>query len=178
MTLNHNWLTEKARAEYVDIKGIGIVAVAPLKKDELIAVWGGSIITGAELNDIVERRGSDFQYPVQIAEGFWIGPRSQDELDYAEFFNHSCDPNAGIKGQVILVAMRDIEIGEEITFDYAMAETEEIEMECKCGSSRCRGVITSDDWKDPELQLRYKGYLSLHVQQKVKSLRRRTLTLP
>jgi hypothetical protein len=41
----------------------------------------------------------------------------------ANYTNHSCDPNAGFGSSPIsLVAMRDVQVGEEITFDYAMSE--------------------------------------------------------
>ena len=50
--------------------------------------------------------------------------------------NHSCDPNCGIVGAVLLVAMRDIEPGDEICFDYAMTDTDDYdEFECTCGTA-------------------------------------------
>jgi len=36
------------------------------------------------------------------------------------FLNHSCEPNVGILGQIIFVAMRNIDSGEELTIDYAL----------------------------------------------------------
>ena len=42
----------------------------------------------------------------------------------ASRINHSCDPNCQLatsafhSGQVTAIALRDIEIGEQITFDY------------------------------------------------------------
>jgi hypothetical protein len=36
------------------------------------------------------------------------------------FINHSCDPNVGFAGDIVLVAMRDIRQGEELTADYAL----------------------------------------------------------
>lgn len=62
--------------------------------------------------------------------------------------NHSCDPNCGLQnnelGGYSIVAMRNIEKNEEITWDYAMSEWESIALEsqkCKCGSLYCRGSI-------------------------------------
>lgn len=66
--------------------------------------------------------------------------------------NHSCNPNCGIKvnatGAHDFVAIRDIPIAEEITFDYAMRNytVEHFPPECKCGAKQCRGKITG--WKD------------------------------
>jgi len=68
-----------------------------------------------------------------------------------------------------MVSMRDIAVGEEITFDYAMSdvrpEEEEWEdMTCLCNSDKCRRTITGQDWKLLELQQRYAGFFSRYVQ--------------
>lgn len=66
--------------------------------------------------------------------------------------NHSCEPNCGIRvnpsGAHDLIAIRDIDIDEEITFDYAMRNytVEHFNIQCQCGSVECRGKITG--WKD------------------------------
>lgn len=56
----------------------------------------------------------------------------------------------------LYIAFRDIEVGEEITYDYATTETQFDRIpKCACGSARCRGAITSQDWRLTELQQRY-----------------------
>ena len=61
------------------------------------------------------------------------------------FTNHSCDPNSGIKADGIgrpgLYARRAITAGEEITWDYAMSESEFAAIACSCGAKNCRGVV-------------------------------------
>ena len=65
--------------------------------------------------------------------------------------NHSCDPDCGIKvnetGAHDFVAIKDISINEEITFDYAMRNYNVgyFPKQCVCGSKKCRGKITG--WK-------------------------------
>jgi len=109
---------------------------------------------------------------MQIEERFVLGPAGTEPED-TDFFNHSCDPNCGFKGQVFLVAMRDIRAGEEVTFDYCMTVSASVgsdmvfEMDCACGSPHCRKRITELDWMMPELQLRYKGYFSPYIQDKI-----------
>ena len=71
--------------------------------------------------------------------------------------NHSCDPNLGLRGQIVFVSLRDIETDEELTFDYAMTDDEHYEMRCDCGSARCRGTVTGKDWLRMELQEKYSG---------------------
>ncbi|MFQ5735960.1 MAG: SET domain-containing protein-lysine N-methyltransferase [Thermodesulfobacteriota bacterium] len=66
--------------------------------------------------------------------------------------NHCCDPNCGIRvnetGAHDFVAIRDIIVDEEVTFDYAMRNygVAYFPKECICGSEKCRGRITG--WKD------------------------------
>jgi uncharacterized protein len=85
--------------------------------------------------------------------------------------NHSCEPNLGLQGQVVYVAMRDIGTDEELTFDYAMNDDEFYEMNCRCGSQSCRGIITGLDWRKPEIQKKYDGYLSWFIQRRIDVLR-------
>ncbi len=73
--------------------------------------------------------------------------------------NHSCDPNLWWSGDA-LVAMRDIGVGEELTYDYATGTTggplpAGFLLRCNCGSTRCRGMVEPDDWRIGELRRRY-----------------------
>lgn len=67
------------------------------------------------------------------------------------YWNHSCNPNCCVRtrtdGMPMLVAMKDIKPGEEITFSYYMTEfawsagADENSIECKCGGADCQGHI-------------------------------------
>jgi hypothetical protein len=58
------------------------------------------------------------------------------------FVNHSCNPNAGLRGTRTLVAIRDIAEGEEIRFDYSTNMDEDLwTMACACHEPGCRGLI-------------------------------------
>ena len=85
------------------------------------------------------------------------------------FSNHSCDPNIGVQGQIIFVAMRDIEAGEELTHDWATTDDDTYEMECNCGARSCRKVITGQAGDEKDLQEKYRDYMSWYLQQKIKS---------
>ena len=87
----------------------------------------------------------------------------------ADHYNHSCDPNCGFKESLTIVAMRDIAAGEELTVDYAMADSfAYYQLKCRCGSPACRGVVTYKDWKNPVLQEKYKDYFSDYIKKKIK----------
>ena len=73
-----------------------------------------------------------------------IGPnRHIDTQPPAVFVNHSCEQNAGIRGDKCLVALRAISRGDEIRFDYStMMEEQSFTMNCRCGTVGCRRVVT------------------------------------
>jgi hypothetical protein len=55
--------------------------------------------------------------------------------------NHSCDPNTAFQG-LNIYAIRDIAVGEELTFDYSTMYSENmLEFPCQCQSPKCRKII-------------------------------------
>lgn len=143
------------------IQGRGLVAVAPIAKDELVAIKGGHIVDTATLNSLPERlRNSD----VQIADGFHLVALAEAEYEPVMLFiNHSCEPNIGFAGNIVLVAMREIDPGEELTTDYALFDDYDGAMECRCGTASCRRTINGRDWRRPELQRKYGEYFSWYL---------------
>lgn len=152
--------------------GNGIFAIKPIKKGELVAVFGGVVY---EWDTFVNLPEIERSLCIQVEDNFFLVPRPIGEGDYV---NHSCNPNAGLSGQIALVAMRDIIPGEEVCFDYAMSDTRPYdEFECLCGAPNCRGRVTGSDWQIPELQERYAGYFAPHVQRRIDALRARSRPL-
>ncbi|PIY79049.1 MAG: SET domain-containing protein-lysine N-methyltransferase [Candidatus Pacebacteria bacterium CG_4_10_14_0_8_um_filter_43_12] len=168
----HSYLSPKCEANNSSkIHRYGVFAKENIQKGELIALWGGYIITLAELRKL-PREILDYDYPVQIYKNFYLGPKSEKDLDDCEMFNHSCHANAGVKGQNILVARRKIKAGEEICFDYETTDTQDLKFTCKCGAKKCRGKINGTSWKNPKFQRSSKGYLSFYIQEKIKKLKK------
>ncbi len=147
------------------LSGRGVVALEKIDKDEIVAIKYGQIVTRADMNRINVEVGD---LALQIDDDFYLSPTSPDEIDYMSvFINHSCDPNIGFKGQIVYVAMRDIEVGEELCHDYSMERSDDYFLECHCSSPLCRHQVTGDDWKLPELQSRYGRYFSIYLLNKI-----------
>lgn len=169
------WLNPKLEVRKTPLIGFGIFASERIAQHERLVFYGGRILPiSAE-----EKLGKAFQdMPVQIDVDYVIGPAARDEIEDANYFNHSCEPNAGFNGQIFLVAMRDIAADEHVAFDYAMCVSKPsialspYAFECKCGSPRCRKIITEHDWKNPELQKRYAGYFQWYLQEKIELMNR------
>jgi uncharacterized protein len=159
-----HYLSPKLAARPAPHKGgMGVFAIEPVGRGEVLAMWGGRVVTVEEIYRFDEQQR---HYMIQIEEELFLTP--SDPTEAAEYVNHSCDPSAGLNGQIALLALRDIAPGEEICFDYAMSESHSLfEFECRCGSPRCRGWLRADDWLDPELQRRYAGYFSPYLQRRI-----------
>jgi SET domain-containing protein len=143
------------------IEGRGLRAVAPIASGEIVAIKGGHIVDAATLSALPERlRNSD----VQIADGLHLAAVEDAEYEPVMLFiNHSCEPNVGFAGNIVLVAMRDIAAGEELTTDYALFDDADDPMPCNCGTPSCRRTISGRDWQLPELQRKYGSYFSWYL---------------
>jgi SET domain-containing protein len=160
--LASSYISPKARKGQPSvIEGHGLVAVAPIAKDELVAIKGGHIVDTPTLRSLPARlRNSE----VQIADGFHLVALEDDEYEPVMLFiNHSCEPNVGFTGNIVLAAMRNISPSEELTTDYALFDDYEGEMQCQCGTVSCRGTISGRDWQRPELQRKYGNYFSSYL---------------
>lgn len=163
-----HWVSPKIEARPNPNKGnFGLYANTVVPQGELLVCWGGDVVTGAQLAQLSPR---EREHSIQIeADLYQVPVREPEPGDYA---NHSCDPNAGMSSSITLVALRDIQPDEEVCFDYAMCDsTPYDEFPCGCGSARCRGQVTGQDWKRPELQARYEGYFSPYLQRRIDRIR-------
>eukprot|EP00456_Euglypha_rotunda_P058851 TRINITY_DN489_c0_g1_i1.p1 TRINITY_DN489_c0_g1~~TRINITY_DN489_c0_g1_i1.p1 ORF type:complete len:136 (-),score=9.18 TRINITY_DN489_c0_g1_i1:126-533(-) len=97
--------------------------------------------------------------------------------DPSEYKNHSCDPNVwhDIDCDTVMTARKDINIGDEVTYDYCTTETENsmhvaAGWTCRCGAKECRGKLTGEEYKDPVLQKRYARRWAGYIQEKIDKL--------
>jgi SET domain-containing protein len=162
---NLSYISPKAAVKQSSIHGRGLFAIEPIKLGEIVCVKGGHIFNRETLQQIAETLGPA---EIQIGEDLFIGPLNEQEREGSMIFsNHSCEPNIGVQGQIVFVALRDIEAGEELTHDWATTDDDSYELECKCGAASCRKVITGQDWRRPDLQEKYTGYMSWYLVRKI-----------
>ncbi len=96
--------------------GLGLFATKPIKRRAYIATYRGRRMTPEEA-DRLEARGSRYMFTVNKRVTIDGSPR----WNVARYINHSCKPNAesvGRNGGIVILALRRIEPGEEITYDY------------------------------------------------------------
>ena len=161
-----SYLSPKTTVKDSPIHGRGLFAAEPIKKGDIVAVKGGSVMS-RQTRDALARALGPAEIP--IAEDLYIGPLHAEERDGSMIFsNHSCDPNIGVQGQIVFVAMRDITAGEELTHDWAMTDDEPDEIACHCRAVNCRKIVTGQDWRRKDLQEKYTGYMSWYLVEKIK----------
>lgn len=166
--MSASYLNPKCEARAKSSGGCGVFALMSIQKGELVSLWGGDIVAKDRLDPSMPRFT---QRVLQIDEDLYILTAEQKEPN--DCFNHSCEPNLGFTGQIGLVALRDIDSGEELTFDYAMSDGEPYdEFDCHCGMPTCRHKVTGNDWKLPSLWEKYEGYFSPYLARRIHTLRK------
>jgi hypothetical protein len=108
------------------------------------------------------------RYSVQVGEQMHVrppaelGPDNDDPRYRWRFLNHSCRPNAAMRG-TLLVAIAPIAAAAEVTFDYNTTELEiACPFECRCG--HCGGeMIRGFGHLSPVEQRRREGLVGAHL---------------
>ena len=116
------------------VQGYGVFATRKWRAGSVIADVDGVLWRAKEKRDD--------RYSLILEDGIFF-----DMVDQTRWINHSCEPNviveAGVSrlgnGWAQLQALRDIEVGEELFYDYALPA--ELKERCHCGARTCRGWI-------------------------------------
>ena len=146
-----------------DKGGLGMFARQAIEAGELLLVMGGRILDHAGLASL------SHTFSIQVEDDIYISP-VVDEQAYR--INHSCNPNAGVVGQITFVALRAIAPDEEVCYDYAMTDGGPYdEFDCRCGQPNCRGRVTGSDWQLPDLWARYGDHFSAYLLRRIRPLR-------
>jgi uncharacterized protein len=166
------WIDPRLEIRPSPLGGRGSYARQLIKESEIVTIWGAEVFTKEEVN--VEKTQGRLVVP--IGEGLYLAYEIYDNEAPDHFLNHSCDPNIWLVDEVTLVARRAVDLGEELTADYATWELQEVWVSpwsCNCRSHLCRGIITGRDWRLPELQDRYGNHFLPCIYEKINRLKSR-----
>ena len=132
------------------VHGKGVFAVQPIAEGERIVEYVGEVITWKEAQ---RRHPHD---PKDPNHTFYFHVDDKHVIDAkhggnaSRWINHACDPNCEADedgGRVFIKALRNIEPGEELSYDYGLIIDEpytpklKAEYPCWCGSKNCRGTL-------------------------------------
>ncbi len=140
-------------------RGKSLFARHDFTKDDVVFIAYGRILPYAT------------DYTIPIDHNLYIEPRDPGGL--AQFINHSCEPNVGVKNRSVFVAMRNISRGEEILTSYAFLgyqygkemtingkKTIIVDRSCRCGAETCIGKLQCYREMPPDWRLKYQAYIS------------------
>lgn len=132
--------------------GSGVFATINFSFGQEVMKFNGRLF----LRDSLPTPYSDYSdHYMQIDTGLYLGPSGGPD----DYVNHSCEPNCGVykNGDVfILIAIKNIDIGDEITWDYSTTmDEDDWEMVCRCESRQCRGVIRDFKYLPKSVQEKY-----------------------
>ena len=132
------------------VHGMGVFALRRIRKGTRIVEYLGERISHQEADRRYERKdASDNHTFLFIVDSKIVIDAGVDGND-ARFINHSCNPNCEsvIEGRrVYIEAIRTIELGEELCYDYQIQREEDDPSNideifaCRCGFPQCRGTM-------------------------------------
>jgi SET domain-containing protein len=170
------WVDPRLTVRRSVIDGDGLFATDDIVAGTIVLRLGGRIVSTAELDEFIAATYAD-------ASAAYVDTITVDDDRHlvfppgtaAHFVNHCCEPNLWHVGPYAVSARRDIRSGEEVTVDYGSnSGAPGFVMVCCCGSHVCRGEVSSNDWRIPELQARYRGHWVPALEDRISGLRRRS----
>lgn len=132
------------------IHGTGVFALRPIRKGRRIVEYTGERVSHKEADSrYADKDAEDNHTFLFIVDSRTVIDAGVDGND-ARFINHSCAPNCETaieNRRVFIYALRNIEPGEELAYDYQIQREdgdppniEEI-FGCRCGAANCRGTM-------------------------------------
>jgi SET domain-containing protein len=128
------------------IHGTGGFATARIEPDTCLIEYVGERIDKTES---IKRCAEDNRYIFHLDDDFDLD--GSVEWNPARWINHSCTPNCEaqlIDEHIWIVAIRPIQPGEEISFNYSYDLEEYRDYPCRCGATGCVGFIVAEEFFD------------------------------
>ncbi len=136
------------------IHNCGVFAAADIPAETRILEYVGERITKKESERraiaLIERAKTTGEAAVYI---FTLNSRydidGADGENPARYINHSCHPNCEAyveRGRIFIYAKRDIQAGDELTYNYGFELDTWEEHPCRCGQERCIGYIVDEQY--------------------------------
>lgn len=142
--------TLKIEARRSSIHGRGVYVVELIRAGETIVEVVGERISSEESDRRYQEKETDAGHTFM----FYVDEHTVVDCgvdgNVSRFVNHSCEPNCEAvddEGRIFIEALRDIEAGEELVYDYRLTwessdDPEDLKVYlCRCGSRSCRGTM-------------------------------------
>ena len=143
------------------IHGRGLYAAAPIPRGTKIIEYVGEKITKAESlrrclewEEKARKVGRGLVYIFDLIKRYDLDGICPGNP--AKYINHSCEENCEAvneRGRIWIYSVRDIEEGEELSFDYGYALEHFLDHPCRCGAPGCVGYIVAKDSRKKLLEM-------------------------
>lgn len=129
------------------IHGRGLFCKRDIECGEMVVEYAGQVIRSV----LCDKREKEYEAKGMGCYMFRIDEQTVVDAtvhgNAARFINHSCEPNCYSrivdifgKKHIIIFALRRIQRGEELTYDYKFP-LEDVKIRCTCGSRKCRKYL-------------------------------------
>jgi len=138
--------TEWLEFRYSRIEGRGAFARKPIPSGTRVIQYVGRLIDKEESEKLCQEFN---EYIFSINDE--VDLDGNVEWNPARLINHSCDPNCSAEQdgeEIWIVADRDIQPGEEVSFNYGYSLDSYRDYPCNCGSPHCVGYIVAEEYHD------------------------------
>lgn len=132
------------------IAGTGVFATRGIRRRARIIEYTGERISHAEANARYDEEAMQNPHTVLFTVDRKTVIDAGAQGNEARYINHSCEPNCEAvknKGHIYIEALRDIQPGEELTYDYHLEYSGRYQAEwraryaCHCGAPSCKGTM-------------------------------------
>lgn len=133
------------------IAGKGVFAKKNVPKGIYILKYDGEFISKQQASEELEN-GNEYIFTLDDEKDI----NGNVEWNITRFVNHSCSPNCeaiNVDGEIWLFTLREINEGEELSFNYGYPAEEYKNNPCNCGSENCLGYIVGEEEKEKLKQI-------------------------
>ena len=132
------------------MQGLGAFATRVIRANVRLIEYAGERLTPADADTRYPDTDGERHHTFLFAIDDDVVIDAAVDGNDARFINHSCEPNCDAvieDGRIWIETIRDIELGEELAYDYAYVLEErhspaaKRRFPCHCGAARCRGTI-------------------------------------
>ena len=159
------WLHPDVDVRQSPIEGNGLFAATDLPEGVVVAAFGGTVVSDAELAKLIDEADDYVDTPsIDVDQNLVMPGRSNNG-----YGNHGCDPNLWWTDELLLTTRRAVAAGDELLLDYGTITGDSgFGMPCECGAQICRGEVTGRDWQIPALQRAYGDHWSPALRHRVR----------
>jgi hypothetical protein len=156
------------------VKGeVGVFAARNLKRgvivgdvdmlEDLFFTWDDYKKIDKDSREVIK------DFCITSPDGFYA-PQDINYMPGIYYINHCCDGNVGHDKDGNMVTIKSVEKDKELCYDYGFAGSSDpnFKFKCKCGSKKCRKIITGTEWEDWEYSKKNYKYMTPELRELVK----------